>query len=76
MAAHHVGFAGRARELACLDALLASAERGSSRTAIVTGEAGIGKSTLVEQTMARARARGHRVLLGRCLPVEGIVYDA
>ncbi|MEE3127315.1 MAG: AAA family ATPase [Actinomycetota bacterium] len=76
MAPEHVGFAGRARELERIDELLAAAERGESRTALVTGEAGIGKSTLVAQAAARAAERGHRVLLGRCLPVEGIVYDA
>ncbi len=76
MASDHVGFAGRARELDRLDELLSAAERGASRTALVTGEAGIGKSTLVEQAAARATERGHRVLVGRCLPVQGIVYDA
>jgi DNA-binding CsgD family transcriptional regulator len=76
MASDHVGFAGRARELDRLDELLSAAERGASRTALVTGEAGIGKSTLVERAAARALERGHRVLVGRCLPVQGIVYDA
>ncbi|WP_300385831.1 helix-turn-helix transcriptional regulator [uncultured Nocardioides sp.] len=76
MVSDHVGFAGRARELERLEELLSAAERGASRTALVTGEAGIGKSTLVEQAALRALERGHRVLVGRCLPVQGIVYDA
>ena len=59
---------GRDRELAALhDALRRSAD-GEPRTALVTGEAGIGKTRLVEEF--RATAAG-TVLAGGCVPVVG-----
>ena len=46
MVSDHVGFAGRARELERLEELLSAAERGASRTALVTGSSrGLGLAT-------------------------------
>jgi DNA-binding SARP family transcriptional activator len=57
---------GRERELAALVAVVETARRGSGVAAVVSGEAGIGKTRLVETVAAEARLRGCDVLLGRC----------
>ena len=54
------GLAGRASECATLDRLLTEARQGRSAVLVVRGEAGIGKSALLEY--AAARADGRRVL--------------
>ncbi|HEY7343764.1 MAG TPA: AAA family ATPase [Ktedonobacterales bacterium] len=59
----------RERELAALDALLGEIAAGQGRIALVTGEAGIGKTSLVERFLAQARERRHppaRILWGAC----------
>ena len=61
--------AGRADELARLDQLLArTIEAASPVVAEIVGEAGIGKTTLVERWAARAAQRAF-VLVGRCDPL-------
>ena len=62
--------AGRARELVQLERLLDDACAGRGRAALVIGEAGIGKTTLVEIVAENARARGLRVATGTCAPAE------
>jgi DNA-binding SARP family transcriptional activator/tetratricopeptide (TPR) repeat protein len=57
-------FAGRERERARLEALLSEAARGEGRTAIVCGEAGIGKTRLFAEFAETARRSGARVLRG------------
>ncbi|MDF2582117.1 MAG: regulatory protein LuxR [Mycobacterium sp.] len=47
---------GRRRECAALDALLADLHAGSSRVLVLTGEAGIGKTALLDELAARAGA--------------------
>jgi DNA-binding SARP family transcriptional activator len=64
-------FVGRERELAQLDALLDGVIGGKGRLAVVSGEAGIGKSRLVEELGTRARRLGIRVLVGRCWEAGG-----
>lgn len=56
---------GREKELAGLCEVVESAVGGHGRTAIVEGEAGIGKSRLVAEACALARRRGATVLQGR-----------
>jgi DNA-binding CsgD family transcriptional regulator len=58
---------GRTAELARLDAALAQAQSGSSVLLFVAGDAGIGKSRLVETFSERARQRDALVLAGGCL---------
>jgi DNA-binding CsgD family transcriptional regulator/tetratricopeptide (TPR) repeat protein len=53
---------GREAEVAALDALLA----GGHRVLLISGDAGIGKSRLARDVLARAAARGDRVLRGTC----------
>ncbi|WP_433295386.1 AAA family ATPase [Actinoplanes sp. CA-030573] len=62
---------GRVAEVVALDALRAGAVRGSGAVALLIGEAGIGKTAVVEEAVARAAAAGLTVLTGRADPDEG-----
>jgi DNA-binding SARP family transcriptional activator/tetratricopeptide (TPR) repeat protein len=57
---------GRERALASLEAAWADAASGALRVALVTGEPGIGKTTLAGALARRLHARGAAVLYGRC----------
>ena len=59
----------RAGELDRLALAWSAASAGTSRTVIVAGEAGIGKSSLVRAFAQRVRSSGGRVLSGACLPL-------
>ncbi|MFC7278005.1 AAA family ATPase [Paractinoplanes rhizophilus] len=63
------GLVGRVAEVAALDELRAAAARGSGSVALLTGEAGVGKTAVVEEAVARAT--GMTVLTGRASPDEG-----
>jgi DNA-binding CsgD family transcriptional regulator/tetratricopeptide (TPR) repeat protein len=66
---------GRSAELAALEAALEAASRGQGRLVVVEGDAGIGKSRLVETFTASAATKGARVLVGCCPPlVEDLPY--
>ena len=56
--AHGTPLVGRAAELAVLDAKIAAARAGHGQIVAVTGEAGLGKSRLLAETVPRARAAG------------------
>ena len=56
---------GRHRELAEIERLLAAALAGRGATVLVTGEAGIGKSTVLAEALSRARERGVPTAVGR-----------
>src|SRR5579864_4002571 len=58
---------GRDAEAGRLRAALAGALAGRGGTVLVAGEAGIGKSRLVRETVAGARERGSAVLTGRAV---------
>ena len=62
-------FVGRGEELTRLDSLLASASSGQPGFAIISGDAGVGKTRLLEELESRAAAAGHTVLLGSCVQV-------
>jgi DNA-binding SARP family transcriptional activator/tetratricopeptide (TPR) repeat protein len=64
-------FVGRERELAELGEGLDDALAGRGRLFLLVGEPGIGKSRLAEELVAQARARGARVLVGRCWEAGG-----
>ncbi len=61
---------GRDAERAALDALLGRGAAGFAAVQVV-GEAGIGKSLLVDGLAERARAAGVRVAVGRCSADDG-----
>src|SRR5213595_2443833 len=64
-------FVGRHDELEELRAGLEDAVAGRGRSFLVVGEAGIGKTRLVEELAREAAERGHLVLWGRCWEGEG-----
>src|SRR3989441_2033110 len=64
-------FVGRHHELVELRAGLEDAVAGRGRSFLVVGEAGIGKTRLVEELAREAAERGHLVLWGRCWEGEG-----
>jgi DNA-binding SARP family transcriptional activator len=64
-------FVGRERELAALEDALADARAGRGRLVLLVGEPGIGKSRLADELIVQAKARGTRVLIGRCWEAGG-----
>ncbi|MCP2166372.1 helix-turn-helix transcriptional regulator [Goodfellowiella coeruleoviolacea] len=66
----------RAAELGGLRAALDRADQGTAAGVLVSGDAGIGKTRLVEELAAQASAAGALVLTGRCLDVgeSGLPY--
>jgi DNA-binding CsgD family transcriptional regulator/tetratricopeptide (TPR) repeat protein len=76
VAASTPALVGRASELETLVGAFARAAAGHGATALVGGEAGVGKSRLVSEVAAQARRRGARVLVGQCLDLEegGLPY--
>ena len=69
-------FVGRATELERLCRALDDASAGRPATRLIAGEAGIGKTRLVSEFMARARDAGAHVLVGDCLQLgdTGLPY--
>jgi DNA-binding CsgD family transcriptional regulator/predicted negative regulator of RcsB-dependent stress response len=59
---------GRAADLTALHALIDQAKQGMGQVALVSGEAGIGKSRLVAEGKTYALAQGFRLLQGICFP--------
>lgn len=64
---------GRAPELGALRQALEVALAGRGQLALLLGEAGIGKSRLVEELAVEATLRGARVLIGRCYELEQVL---
>ncbi|MGW6831502.1 helix-turn-helix transcriptional regulator [Streptomyces massasporeus] len=62
-------FVGRAEELGTLHDALARAREGEPQALLVGGEAGVGKTRLVEEFAAAARDRGAVVALGGCVEI-------
>jgi len=65
---------GRTRELEQLDALLDRVASGHASIVVVTGEAGIGKTALLDALALRAGDRGFAVAVGRCAAGEAPPY--
>ena len=64
-------FVGRVRELGQLEHALDATRAGGGTTALVTGDAGIGKTRLASELAARARGEGFEALLGRSIELAG-----
>ena len=62
---------GRERELTTLRSLIASAADGNGSVAMLSGEPGIGKTRLVREVAALARAEGATLCVGTCYEREG-----
>jgi DNA-binding CsgD family transcriptional regulator len=68
---------GRAAEAARLWTAFERAQAGSPAVVVVAGEAGVGKTRLVNELLGRVRAQGALALAGGCLDVgEGVVAYA
>lgn len=65
-------FIGRHQELTTLEEALVSSQRGAGRCVLVSGEAGIGKSRLLDEIRERAVEQGILVLDGRCFAQDTI----
>ncbi|MGC4111029.1 MAG: BTAD domain-containing putative transcriptional regulator [Nocardioides sp.] len=63
--------AGRDADLEALVGAWHRAQSGTTTYAVLTGEPGIGKSRLAAELIARARAEGARICVGRCSQDEG-----
>ena len=62
---------GRQAELRSLSTALGNVLSGQQVTVLVGGEAGVGKSRLVNELIGEARAAGTRVLVGGCVELDG-----
>lgn len=70
-------FLGRHRELAALREAFADVRHGRTRTVLVHGPSGMGKSALVRHFLASAAAQEEVVaLVGRCYERESVPYKA
>ena len=58
---------GRERELTLMGGLLDLAATGPGRGVLVAGDAGVGKTRLLTEVVARARGVGWRTVVGHCL---------
>lgn len=67
-------FVGRSFELSRMLSLLSTAASGSARAVLVGGEAGIGKTRLVQELTRHATDRGARVLSGACRSLGQVPY--
>jgi DNA-binding CsgD family transcriptional regulator len=65
--------AGRNADLDVLTGLLGAAAAGRSVVALVSGDAGIGKTRLTAELAATASGRGFTVLSGRCAELAGAI---
>ena len=63
-------FVGRVEEIRSLVRLLEDATESNPRVVAITGEAGIGKTTLIRQLEPEVRLRAGSLVIGRCLEAD------
>ncbi|NOZ70614.1 MAG: AAA family ATPase [Chloroflexi bacterium] len=63
-------FVGRSKEIGQLMRLLSQAAAGQGQTVLISGEPGIGKSRLVQETAILAHRQGFHLLSAQCYQVE------
>ncbi|HET8842753.1 MAG TPA: ATP-binding protein, partial [Ktedonobacteraceae bacterium] len=61
---------GRTTELAAFHLLLEQAKSGSGHVALLSGEAGVGKSRLVAEVKTAASREGFRLFQGNCFQAD------
>ena len=61
---------GRTAELAAFHLLIDQVKSGRGQVALLSGEAGVGKSRLVAETKAYAAAQGFLLLQGNCFQTD------
>lgn len=61
---------GRTRERAALHTIVDTVKSGQGRVALISGEAGIGKSRLIAEAKAYAAAQRFLLLQGHCYPTD------
>ena len=66
----HASLIGRGEDLAALEAALELARGGDPVCVLLGGEAGIGKTRLVEEFSERAFAQGARLPVGGCVDLD------
>jgi DNA-binding CsgD family transcriptional regulator len=64
-------FVGRRGDLEAVADAFTQAQQGDPAVVVVSGEAGVGKTRLVEEASAAARAAGGRVIVGGCVELGG-----
>jgi DNA-binding SARP family transcriptional activator len=69
------GFVGRSQERAAIDAAWDHAMSGERHLLVVSGEAGVGKTRLAQETCRALHRVGAYVLWGRCTPEHLIAYQ-
>ena len=67
-------FVGRQQEVAALESALGRVAEGQAQVVLLGGEAGIGKTRLLEEFVQHARGRVGRVLWGGCIGFGGLPY--
>ncbi|MFF3936862.1 helix-turn-helix transcriptional regulator [Streptomyces phaeofaciens] len=65
-------FVGRDEELARLSGVLERAREGEARAVLVAGDAGVGKTRVLDEAAARATRAGTTVLTGHCVDLGDI----
>ena len=68
----HSAFVGREAELATLGKAANAAQSGRGSMVVVSGQSGVGKTTLVERLLTAANAKGWHTGRGTAADVEGI----
>ncbi|MGE5223627.1 MAG: AAA family ATPase [Omnitrophica WOR_2 bacterium] len=68
-----VRLAGREKETSFLEDCWRAVQKGGSHLALIGGEAGVGKTRLVEEFANHLRWQGMRVLWGRCYEFERVL---
>src|SRR5690242_7047535 len=61
---------GRAADLTALHALIDQAKQGEEQVALISGEAGVGKSRLVAEVKTYAANQGFLLLQGNCFQAD------
>jgi DNA-binding SARP family transcriptional activator len=64
---------GRDAEMARLRRALDEAWRGAGKLSLLSGDAGVGKTRILEDVALHARRRGGRILRGRCFESEEVL---